>query len=108
MLLINKAEQVQQAVVWPNYPGNNGASVGPPPLLLPPPPPPSLQLLGDIGGARLVLTDNKRKQQNNLPIVKIEADCSNSPTTIISKYLIRVHYNNQKKGKEGKMTWVPI
>ncbi|XP_046425397.1 uncharacterized protein LOC124182332 isoform X1 [Neodiprion fabricii] len=85
LLLIHAtAEQVQQAVVWPNYAGNNGGNVGPPPLLLPPPPPPSLQLLSDIGGARIVLTDNKRKQQNNLPIVKIEADCSNSPTTIIT------------------------
>lgn len=84
LLLIHAAEQVQQAVVWPNYPGNSGGNVGPPPLLLPPPPPPSLQLLSDIGGTRLVLTENKRKQQNNLPIVKIEADCSNSPTTIIT------------------------
>ncbi|XP_046744501.1 uncharacterized protein LOC124410294 isoform X2 [Diprion similis] len=84
LLLIHATEQVQQAVVWPNYSGNSGGNVGPPPLLLPPPPPPSLQLLSDIGGARIVLTDSKRKQQNNLPIVKIEADCSNSPTTIIT------------------------
>lgn len=76
-------EQMQQAVVWPNYSNHNG-NVAPPPLLLPPPPP-SIQLLSDIGGARLVLTENKRKQQSALPIVKIEAECSNSPTTIISE-----------------------
>lgn len=76
-------EQMQQAVVWPNYPNHNG-NIAPPPLLLPPPPP-SIQLLSDIGGARLVLTENKRKQQSALPIVKIEAECSSSPTTIISE-----------------------
>lgn len=76
-------EQMQQAVVWPNY-SNHNSNVAPPPLLLPPPPP-SIQLLGDIGGARLVLTENKRKQQSTLPIVKIETECSNSPTTIICK-----------------------
>lgn len=76
-------EQMQQAVVWPNYSNHNG-NVAPPPLLLPPPPP-SIQLLSDIGGARLVLTESKRKQQSALPIVKIEAECSNSPTTIISE-----------------------
>lgn len=69
--------------MWPNYSNHNG-NVAPPPLLLPPPPP-SIQLLSDIGGARLVLTENKRKQQSALPIVKIEAECSNSPTTIISE-----------------------
>ncbi|XP_078051820.1 uncharacterized protein LOC144477968, partial [Augochlora pura] len=88
LLLIHAAEQMQQAVVWPNYSNHNSGNVAPPPLLLPPPPPPpppppSLQLLSDIGGARLVLTESKRKQQSTLPIVKIEADCSNSPTTII-------------------------
>ncbi|XP_023289035.1 uncharacterized protein LOC105699944 isoform X2 [Orussus abietinus] len=85
LLLIHAAEQMQQAVVWPNYPNHGSNNVGPPPpLLLPPPPPPSLQLLSDIGGARLVLTENKRKQQSSLPIVKIEADCGSSPTTIIT------------------------
>ena len=84
------AEQMQQAVVWPNYSNHNNGNVAPPPLLLPPPPP-SLQLLSDIGGARLVLTESKRKQQSTLPIVKIEADCGNSPTTIISK---RSYYIN--------------
>ncbi|KAM0737474.1 hypothetical protein ACS0PU_000567 [Formica fusca] len=82
VILIHAAEQMQQAVVWPNYSNHNG-NVAPPPLLLPPPPP-SIQLLSDIGGARLVLTENKRKQQSALPIVKIEAECSNSPTTIIT------------------------
>lgn len=77
---------MQQAVVWPNYQNHSSSNVGPPPLLLPPPPP-SLQLLGDINGTRLVLADNKRKQQPSLPIVKIEADCGNSPTAIISKRL---------------------
>ncbi|XP_043290025.1 uncharacterized protein wge isoform X4 [Venturia canescens] len=81
----HSAEQMQQAVVWPNYPNHNGHNIGPPPLLLPPPPqPPSLQLLSDIGGARFVLTENKRKQQSTVPIVKIEADCGSSPTTIIA------------------------
>lgn len=84
-----RTEQMQQAVVWPNYSNHNSGNVAPPPLLLPPPPPPpppppSLQLLSDIGGARLVLTESKRKQQSTLPIVKIEADCGNSPTTIIT------------------------
>ncbi|KAF3424968.1 hypothetical protein E2986_13146 [Frieseomelitta varia] len=74
---------MQQAVVWPNYSNHNSGNVAPPPLLLPPPPP-SLQLLSDIGGARLVLTESKRKQQSTLPIVKIEADCGTSPTTIIT------------------------
>lgn len=78
-------EQMQQAVVWPNYSNHNNGNALPPPLLLPPPPP-SLQLLSDIGGARLVLTESKRKQQSTLPIVKIEADCGTTPTTIISKY----------------------
>ncbi|XP_011866393.1 PREDICTED: uncharacterized protein LOC105561220 isoform X3 [Vollenhovia emeryi] len=82
ILLIHSAEPMQQALVWPNYSSHNSA-VAPPPLLLPPPPP-SIQLLGDIGGARLVLTENKRKQQSTLPIVKIETECSNSPTTIIT------------------------
>ncbi|KAL0131790.1 hypothetical protein PUN28_002974 [Cardiocondyla obscurior] len=82
ILLIHAAEQMQQALVWPNY-SNHNSNVAPPPLLLPPPPP-SIQLLGDIGGARLVLTENKRKQQSALPIVKIETECSNSPTTIIT------------------------
>lgn len=76
---------MQQAVVWPNYPNHN-SNVAPPPFLLPPPPP-SIQVLGDIGGARLVLTENKRKQQSTLPIVKIETECNNSPTAIISKYI---------------------
>ena len=79
---------MQQAVVWPNYQNHGSNNVGPPPLLLPPPPPPSLQLLNDIGGPRLVLTDNKRKQQGGLPIVKIESDCGSSPTTIICKKLV--------------------
>ncbi|XP_011310744.1 uncharacterized protein wge isoform X2 [Fopius arisanus] len=84
LLLIHAAEQLQQAVVWPNYPHHNGPNVGAPsPLLLPPPPPPSLQLLSDMNGARLVLTENKRKTQNNVPIVKIEADCGTTPTTTI-------------------------
>ncbi|XP_015116479.1 uncharacterized protein LOC107040773 isoform X2 [Diachasma alloeum] len=85
LLLIHAAaEQLQQAVVWPNYPHHNGPNVSAPsPLLLPPPPPPSLQLLSDINGARLVLTENKRKAQNNVPIVKIEADCGATPTTTI-------------------------
>lgn len=87
-------EQMQQALVWPNY-SNHNSNVAPPPLLLPPPPP-SIQLLGDIGGARLVLTENKRKQQSALPIVKIETECSNSPTTIISTY---EHFSWQK-GRE--------
>lgn len=78
---------MQQAVVWPNYSNHNNGNVAPPSLLLPPPPP-SLQLLSDIGGARLVLTESKRKQQSTLPIVKIEADCGTSPTTIISKSYI--------------------
>lgn len=78
---------MQQAVVWPNYSNHNNGNVAPPSLLLPPPPP-SLQLLSDIGGARLVLTESKRKQQNTLPIVKIEADCGTNPTTIISKSYI--------------------
>jgi hypothetical protein len=82
-LSVLSIEQMQQAVVWPNY-SNHNSNVAPPPLLLPPPPP-SIQLLGDIGGARLVLTENKRKQQSTLPIVKIETECSNSPTTIICK-----------------------
>ncbi|XP_014473147.1 PREDICTED: uncharacterized protein LOC106743634 isoform X2 [Dinoponera quadriceps] len=82
LLLIHAAEQMQQAVVWPNY-ASHGGNVAPPPLLLPPPPP-SIQVLGDIGGARLVLAENKRKPPSALPIVKIEADCSSSPTTIIS------------------------
>ncbi|XP_071556441.1 uncharacterized protein Wge isoform X2 [Temnothorax nylanderi] len=82
ILLIHAAEQMQQALVWPNY-SNHNSNVAPPPLLLPPPPP-SIQLLGDIGGARLVLTENKRKQQSAMPIVKIETECSNSPTTIIT------------------------
>ncbi|XP_036150363.1 uncharacterized protein LOC105840034 isoform X3 [Monomorium pharaonis] len=82
ILLIHAAEQMQQALVWPNY-SNHSNNIAPPPLLLPPPPP-SIQLLGDIGGARLVLTENKRKQQSALPIVKIETECSNSPTTIIT------------------------
>lgn len=73
---------MQQAVVWPNY-ANHGGNVAPPPLLLPPAPP-SIQVVGDIGGARLVLAENKRKPPSTLPIVKIEADCSSSPTTIIS------------------------
>lgn len=81
-ILFSSTEQMQQALVWPNYSSHN-SNVAPPPLLLPPPPP-SIQLLGDIGGARLVLTENKRKQQSTLPIVKIETECSNSPTTIIS------------------------
>ena len=85
------SEQMQQAVVWPNYQNHSSSNVGPPPLLLPPPPP-SLQLLSDVGGARLVLTDNKRKQQSSgLPIVKIEADCGSSPTTIICKKNLSNH-----------------
>lgn len=77
---------MQQAVVWPNYQNHSSNNVGAAPPLLLPPPPPSLQLLGDINGTRLVLADNKRKQQApSLPIVKIEADCGNSPTAIISK-----------------------
>ncbi|XP_020288061.1 uncharacterized protein LOC109856804, partial [Pseudomyrmex gracilis] len=83
ILLIHAAEQMQQAVVWPNYPNHNGNVAAPPPFLLPPPPP-SIQVLGDIGGARLVLTENKRKQQSTLPIVKIETECNNSPTAIIT------------------------
>ncbi|XP_008559177.1 uncharacterized protein LOC103579528 isoform X3 [Microplitis demolitor] len=87
LLLIHAAaEQMQQAVVWPNYPSVHSApNIGAPPLLLPgPTTPPSLQLLSDINGARLVLTENKRKQQNNVPIVKIEADCATPNTTIIA------------------------
>ncbi|KAF7995937.1 hypothetical protein HCN44_007044 [Aphidius gifuensis] len=81
---LNSADQMQHAVVWPNYSNHNGHSIGTQPLLLPPPPPPSLQLLSDMNGARLVLTDNKRKtQNNNVPIVKIEADCPSPQTTII-------------------------
>lgn len=81
---LNTAEQMQQAVVWPNYQNHNGHSIGTQPLLLPPPPPPSLQLLNDMNGTRLVLTDNKRKSQNNnVPIVKIEADCPSPHTSII-------------------------
>ncbi|XP_063989724.1 uncharacterized protein LOC135168983 isoform X3 [Diachasmimorpha longicaudata] len=85
LLLIHAAaEQLQQAVVWPNYPHHSGPNVSAPsPLLLPPPPPPSLQLLSDMNGARLVLTESKRKAQNNVPIVKIEADCGTTPTTTI-------------------------
>lgn len=68
--------------MFPNYHSHNVI----PSSVLVPPPPSSIQLLGDIGGARLVLTENKRKQQSaSLPIVKIEAECSNSPTAIISK-----------------------
>ncbi|XP_057330421.1 uncharacterized protein LOC130670856 isoform X3 [Microplitis mediator] len=86
LLLIHAAEQMQQAVVWPNYPSVHSApNIGAPPLLLPgPTTPPSLQLLSDINGARLVLTENKRKQQNNVPIVKIEADCATPNATIIA------------------------
>ncbi|XP_034941429.1 uncharacterized protein wge isoform X2 [Chelonus insularis] len=86
LLLIHAAaEQMQQAVVWPNYPNPSGPNISAPPLLLPgPTTPPSLQLLSDINGARLVLTDNKRKQPNNIPIVKIEADCTPPTTTIIA------------------------
>lgn len=84
---------MQQAVVWPNYQNHSNNNVGPPPLLLPPPPPPSLQLLGDINGTRLVLADNKRKQQSSLPIVKIEADCGNSPTAIISKKISSISFH---------------
>lgn len=84
----SSAEQMQQAVVWPNYSNHTGANVGAAssPLLLPGPTPPSLQLLSDINGARLVLTENKRKHQHNaMPIVKIEADCASPNTTIIGK-----------------------
>lgn len=88
-------EQMQQAVVWPNY-SNHNSNVAPPPLLLPPPPP-SIQLLSDIGGARLVLTESKRKQQSALPIVKIEAECSNSPTTIISEQTFMYCFSDREK-----------
>ncbi|XP_044585672.1 uncharacterized protein LOC123265818 [Cotesia glomerata] len=87
LLLIHAAaEQMQQAVVWPNYPSvHSTPNIGAPPLILPgPATPPSLQLLSDINGARLVLTENKRKQQNNVPIVKIEADCATPNATIIA------------------------
>ncbi|KAK0076969.1 hypothetical protein PV325_004610 [Microctonus aethiopoides] len=88
LLLIHAvAEQMQQAVVWPNYSNHTGTNVGAAssPLLLPGPTPPSLQLLNDINGARLVLTENKRKHQHNaMPIVKIEADCASPNTTIIA------------------------
>ncbi|XP_074094348.1 BAH domain and coiled-coil containing protein winged eye isoform X2 [Cotesia typhae] len=87
LLLIHAAaEQMQQAVVWPNYPSvHSTPNIGAPPLILPgPATPPSLQLLSDINGARLVLTENKRKQQNNVPIVKIEADCATPSATIIA------------------------
>lgn len=92
-------EQMQQAVVWPNY-SNHNNNVAPPPLLLPPPPP-SIQLLSDIGGARLVLTESKRKQQSALPIVKIEAECSNSPTTIISEqaFYLRIYFFDREGNK---------
>ncbi|XP_067217212.1 uncharacterized protein wge isoform X5 [Linepithema humile] len=83
ILVIHAAEQMQQAVVFPNYLNHSNNVI--PSSLLVPPPPSSIQLLSDIGGARLVLTENKRKQQSaSLPIVKIEAECSNSPTAIIT------------------------
>lgn len=76
---------MQQAVVWPNYHNHANANVSAAPPLLLPPPPPSLQLFSDIG-TRVVLTESKKKQQPGLPIVKIESDCNNSPTTIISNF----------------------
>lgn len=89
------AEQMQQAVVFPNYLNHSNNVI--PSSLLVPPPPSSIQLLSDIGGARLVLTENKRKQQNSLPIVKIEAECSNSPTAIISKENFLLFFALRKK-----------